>query len=226
MFSRTTAASFRVCARSRGSTPASRLPPSARPSTSSLSHSAPVRFQSSVKPPGAGRGAGPDPVQLKESAQRARSARIWLSAALIAGSAVTGYLFAQGLRPTLPPLAFLLPSDVAIPLQETHQPSYGSKADYLAAIEEIKEYYKGKGREDDVSTDEEDLTHHGVSEWSYHGAELPTVVVWVESTPEVQEIVRIARKHRVPITPFSGGTSLEGHFSSVCQLWQREWKRC
>ncbi len=41
------------------------------------------------------------------------------------------------------------------------------------------------------------------------------MVVWVEDTKEVQEVVVVAQKYKVPITPFSGGTSLEGHYSSV-----------
>jgi D-lactate dehydrogenase (cytochrome) len=71
---------------------------------------------------------------------------------------------------------------------------------------------------DKVSTDAADLESHGISDWSYHEEKRPTVVVWVESTEEVVEIVKIATRWRVPITPFSGGTSLEGHFSSVSHI--------
>ena len=99
--------------------------------------------------------------------------------------------------------------------QLANQPTYGSTKDYLAAINEITELFKRSGKEDKVSTDESDLESHGISDWSYHEEKRPTVVVWVESTEEVQEVVKIATKYRVPITPFSGGTSLEGHFSSV-----------
>jgi D-lactate dehydrogenase (cytochrome) len=102
--------------------------------------------------------------------------------------------------------------------QLANQPTYGSHKDYLAAINDIEAYFKSKGKEDKVSTDESDLESHGISDWSYHEEKRPTVVVWVESTEDVQEIVRIATKYRVPITPFSGGTSLEGHFSSVRKL--------
>jgi D-lactate dehydrogenase (cytochrome) len=41
--------------------------------------------------------------------------------------------------------------------------------------------------------------------------EPPDAVIWVNQTEEVQEIVRVARTHRVPIIPFGAGTSLEGH---------------
>jgi len=42
----------------------------------------------------------------------------------------------------------------------------------------------------------------------------PDAVIWVENTAEVQEIVRIAREHRLPIIPFGAGTSLEGHVNA------------
>jgi D-lactate dehydrogenase (cytochrome) len=109
----------------------------------------------------------------------------------------------------------LQPSVIGIANQEARQPVYGSLEDYKLAIRELKEKWGAKGKADKVSTDKEDLDTHGVSDWSYHEAKRPTVVVWAESTEEVQEVVLLARRYRVPITPFSGGTSLEGHFSSV-----------
>src|SRR5215203_1352301 len=50
--------------------------------------------------------------------------------------------------------------------------------------------------------------------------EPPEAVVFPQSTEDVQDIVRICAKHRVPIIPFGTGTSLEGHvnapFGGVC----------
>lgn len=46
------------------------------------------------------------------------------------------------------------------------------------------------------------------------GNQPPDAVVWVESTAEVQEVVRIAREHGLPIIPFGAGTSLEGHVNA------------
>ena len=109
----------------------------------------------------------------------------------------------------------LLPSKLAIEHQEHHQPSYGSLAEYQSLIRDLQKLFKEKGKGDRVSTDKEDLETHGISDWSYHEEKRPTVVVWVESTEEAQEVVFLSRKYKVPITPFSGGTSLEGHFSSV-----------
>ena len=111
----------------------------------------------------------------------------------------------------------LVPSAIGIKRQEAKQPSYGTTKDYEKAIEALKVLVRRKGLsiEDRISTDPEDLESHGISDWSYHEEKRPTVVVWVENTEEVQEVMLIARQYKVPITPYGGATSLEGHFSSA-----------
>ena len=42
----------------------------------------------------------------------------------------------------------------------------------------------------------------------------PDAVIWPDNTEDVQEVVRIAGTHRVPIIPFGAGTSLEGHLNA------------
>ncbi len=42
-----------------------------------------------------------------------------------------------------------------------------------------------------------------------------SVVAYPESTEDVVKIVKIASKHRMPITPYSGATNLEGHTRGV-----------
>jgi len=41
------------------------------------------------------------------------------------------------------------------------------------------------------------------------------VVVRPESTEDVAKIVKIAVKYKMPVTPYSGGSSLEGNFRAV-----------
>ncbi|KAI9265161.1 hypothetical protein BDA99DRAFT_437154 [Phascolomyces articulosus] len=65
-----------------------------------------------------------------------------------------------------------------------------------------------------VTVDEETLQLHGYSENSYHNEGTPNIVVYPSSTEEVVQIVKIANKLNVPIIAFSGGTSLEGHFTA------------
>ncbi|WP_127598984.1 FAD-binding oxidoreductase [Nitratireductor alexandrii] len=49
---------------------------------------------------------------------------------------------------------------------------------------------------------------------TYIPAQLPDGVVFVHSTPEVQEVVRLCATYRVPVIPFGTGTSLEGHVNA------------
>jgi len=68
-----------------------------------------------------------------------------------------------------------------------------------------------------VSTAETDLAHHSSSGWSSHqppaGAAGPFCVVYPASTEEVAAVVKICHARRIPVTAYSGGTSLEGHYA-------------
>ncbi|EPS37434.1 hypothetical protein H072_8902 [Dactylellina haptotyla CBS 200.50] len=90
-------------------------------------------------------------------------------------------------------------------------PVYGTAKDMQSAIREIQE----KLGEEAVSTDDEDLLLHGYSEWSTTNVErLPVAVVYPKNTGEVAVIAKTCHKYRVPMVPFSGGSSLEGNFSA------------
>lgn len=79
-------------------------------------------------------------------------------------------------------------------------------------MEEIRQEIGG---EDIISTDPDDLHAHGYSEWSTTNPEgLPVAVAYPRSTEQVSTIARICHKYRVPIIPYSGGSSLEGNFSA------------
>ncbi|KAJ5511322.1 Vanillyl-alcohol oxidase C-terminal subdomain 2 [Penicillium expansum] len=69
--------------------------------------------------------------------------------------------------------------------------------------------------EECISTDDEDLKMHGYSEWSSVNIDrLPVAVAFPESTEQVATIARVCHKHKVPMIPYSGGSSVEGHFSA------------
>lgn len=71
------------------------------------------------------------------------------------------------------------------------------------------------GRDDAVSIDADVLHMHGYSEWSsINTSVLPVAVVYPRSTEEVSQIVKICYRYKIPIIPFSGGTSLEANFSA------------
>lgn len=107
---------------------------------------------------------------------------------------------------------------------------YGSAKDFRKAIEELKATFPTPGA---VSDDPEVLVPYGFSENDHHPGSYflyhphrvalklvcpvsnHTVVVHPETTEDVAKIVKIAIKYKMPITPYSGGTSLEGNFRAV-----------
>ncbi|PVH81826.1 hypothetical protein DL98DRAFT_514460 [Cadophora sp. DSE1049] len=90
-------------------------------------------------------------------------------------------------------------------------PKYGSVKDMMKSIQEIEAVL---GTES-ISMDPSDLKHHGESEWSPSNIEtLPIAVAYPKSTAEVSILAKICHKYKVPMTGFSGGSSLEGNFSA------------
>jgi len=69
--------------------------------------------------------------------------------------------------------------------------------------------------EDAISTEDEDLRRHGYSEWSSINIDtLPVAVAYPKSTEEVSQIAKVCSQHRIPLIPYSGGSSLEANFSA------------
>ncbi|KAJ3712152.1 FAD-linked oxidase-like protein [Lentinula raphanica] len=89
------------------------------------------------------------------------------------------------------------------------KPQYGSPEDFQQAIEELKKIFTDK---DAVSTDPEDVYNHGFSLNDYLPGISHSVIVYPSSTEDVVKIVKIATKYRMPVTAYSGATSLEGQF--------------
>lgn len=71
--------------------------------------------------------------------------------------------------------------------------------------------------QDNVSTVQDVLASHAQSDWSTHqrppSEPMPFCVVYPGSTDEVAEIMKICHRRQIPVTGYSGGTSLEGHFA-------------
>jgi len=95
---------------------------------------------------------------------------------------------------------------------ESFVTNYASPEELRLAIQELKSNFTG---EHIVETDPDTLRLYGSSENSYHPTSPHSVVVRMHSTEDVVKVVNISRKYRVPITAYSGATSLEGHFSGV-----------
>ncbi|CEL06719.1 Putative D-lactate dehydrogenase (Cytochrome) [Aspergillus calidoustus] len=81
---------------------------------------------------------------------------------------------------------------------------------------------------ENVSTEHADLVAHAGSDWSSYTTkenEKPFLVLYPSTTEEVSRIMKVCHQRRIPVTPYSGGTSLEGHFAptrgGVCVDFRR-----
>ncbi|KAJ7140690.1 FAD-linked oxidase-like protein [Mycena epipterygia] len=92
----------------------------------------------------------------------------------------------------------------------SQKPQYGTANEFSTAIEELRKAFSA--RESVVSTNPDDLKVHGLSTNSYHTGVDHSVVVYPQSTEDVVKIVKIANQYKMPVTPYSGATALEGQF--------------
>lgn len=84
---------------------------------------------------------------------------------------------------------------------------------YNRVTPQIAEEIKAVAGAADVSMEEEKLesySHDEVPDNSYDKKYIAELLVFPESTEEVAEIMKIAAKHRIPVTPRGAGTGLSG----------------
>lgn len=70
--------------------------------------------------------------------------------------------------------------------------------------------------EENVTEREDDLYYHAKNEWINYNAkqhERPGLVCYPKTTEQVSAIMKMAHKRKLPVTGYSGGTSLEGQFT-------------
>jgi len=67
---------------------------------------------------------------------------------------------------------------------------------------------------DRFSTGKSVCEQHGTGE-SWVELKAPEAVVWIQSTEEAVELVKLCAEYQVPITPYGAGTSLEGHVQAL-----------
>lgn len=97
------------------------------------------------------------------------------------------------------------------PWRRSRRPRYAAKTELESAISELR-FALG---DDAISTDDEDLQRHGYSEWSSINIDqLPVAVAYPQSTEEVSQIAKVCHKYKIPMIPYSGGSSLEANFSA------------
>lgn len=108
----------------------------------------------------------------------------------------------------------IFPTSSTTPLSDLSPPKYGSKAEFEAAYAAITQLLG----EDNVTKVKATLDAHSDTYWNSHHAkpdERPGIVCYPSSTEDVSNIAKISHKYKVPVVPFAGGTSLEGHFTPI-----------
>ncbi|KAG7558167.1 hypothetical protein FFLO_02894 [Filobasidium floriforme] len=92
---------------------------------------------------------------------------------------------------------------------------YASPSTRLKAIAELRTLFPPNAAgESQLSVNKEELLSHAQAGGTHHHPHTPDVVVYVESTEDVVKCVRWAGEWGVPVVPYSGGTSLEGHITA------------
>ncbi|KAF2033010.1 FAD-binding domain-containing protein [Setomelanomma holmii] len=148
--------------------------------------------------------------QIRIQSLQQRTARGQFFATLTACllTAGLGYYFGQ-LIPQKPD------SNSTAPLEDFVPPKHNiSEANMEAAWTDFRDIV---GKEN-ITLDKHDLESHAGSSWSSHPAEpgdVPFCVIRPGSTQEVSAIMKICHERKIPVTPYSGGTSLEGHFAAT-----------
>ena len=100
------------------------------------------------------------------------------------------------------------------PLDQLDPPQYGTEQDLSDCIEALKKVLG----EQLVKDSEVELNHHtdnGFNPSKPLPHQRPRYVVYPTSTEEVAEVMKIINRFNIPVVPYSGGTSLEGHTYST-----------
>ncbi|KAL9012230.1 MAG: hypothetical protein Q9173_002998 [Seirophora scorigena] len=153
--------------------------------------------------------------RLRNESGRGRNAAV--TAVFLSSSLLCYFLGTQGHHPVAP--------TSTLPLASTDPPYHKTgDANLQAAWADCVDVLG----EENVSTQEGDLQYHSGSEWSSYTTqpnEIPFLIALPSTTEEVSKIVKICHDRRIPITAYSGGTSLEGHFSAsrggICMDFRR-----
>jgi D-lactate dehydrogenase (cytochrome) len=114
-------------------------------------------------------------------------------------------------------MGYKYPRDIdpesTLPLGAARKPKYKLNPAHLEAA--WADFVEICGK-DNVSTLEDDIQQHATSEWSSHQsnpAHKPFCVVYPSTTEQVAALMKICHVRRIPVVGYSGGTSLEGHYT-------------
>ena len=126
---------------------------------------------------------------------------------------IASYLYGQKRVHDNPPND-LFPLSSSTKLSDLKPPEYCSESELQQAITEIVAVIGQKN----VTNSEAEINGHFDNGFTTHPPKAHQRARWIiygTSTQEVSEIMKILHKYSVPVVPYSGGSSLEGHFFST-----------
>lgn len=128
---------------------------------------------------------------------------------LLAGSLIGGGLVTYALGSRIKPY-----DDLSIArLEHVDSPDYCDPSTFEKALVELKKVLDNDT--ENFTTSQADLDSHSDTYFNSHHAEAhqrPEIILFPRNTNDVSELLKICHKFSIPVIPFSGGTSLEGHF--------------
>ncbi|GEQ72121.1 hypothetical protein JCM33374_g5807 [Metschnikowia sp. JCM 33374] len=126
---------------------------------------------------------------------------------------IASYLYGQKRIQDNPPKD-LFPLSSTTKLSDIESPKYCTESELQQAISEIKNVIG----EQNVTNSEAEINGHFDNGFTTHPPKAHQKARWIiygTSTQQVSEIMKILHKYSVPVVPYSGGSSLEGHFFST-----------
>ncbi|KAI4684805.1 uncharacterized protein J4E88_004246 [Alternaria novae-zelandiae] len=147
-------------------------------------------------------------IQIQSLQQRTARGQFFATVFACLMTASIGYYYGQ----MMPPIT---DTSSTAPLETFNPPKHNiSEANMEAAWTDFRDIV---GKEN-LTLDPNDLESHSGSSWSSHPSQpgdVPFCVVKPGSTQEVSAIMKVCHERKIPVTPYSGGTSLEGHFAAT-----------
>ncbi|KAK4626328.1 D-lactate dehydrogenase [cytochrome] 1, mitochondrial [Fulvia fulva] len=146
--------------------------------------------------------------QQREEQKQARGSSPLIIPFVLAVGAIGGWFLGQTKPPEKDP-------NSTLPLARTTPPKHDTAP---ATLQAAWSDFKDIVGEENISTTDADVKSHADSEWSSYtilDGDVPFAVVKPGSTEETAEIMKICHKRKIPVTAYSGGTSLEGHFAAT-----------
>ncbi|KAK5737801.1 D-lactate ferricytochrome c oxidoreductase [Elasticomyces elasticus] len=147
--------------------------------------------------------------QIREAQKRSRGTPAWLVPFVLSMGIASGYYLSQRGSIGNASTASTAPLSEAIPPQHDTAPAnlQAAWSDFRAIV-----------GEENISTQVDDLKAHSGSEWSSYPSlpsDQPFAIIKPGTTEEVSGVMKVCHKRRIPVTAYSGGTALEGHFAAT-----------